>query len=88
MEYKERAKTAMKSDTHPKFIQLQRILPEISNQIRTQARVIEDNFKIVRNLLTAIDEHLEHVAKDVRDDKDNMEWLTGEYKEMCLTLEN
>src|SRR5579859_1165522 len=88
MEYKERAKTAMKSDTHPKFVQLQRILPEISNQIRTQARVIEDNFRIVRNLFAATDANLEHIAKDVRDDKDNMEWLTGEYKEMCSTLEN
>ena len=65
-EYKEKAKTAMKDDTHPKFVQLQRILPEISNQIRTQARVIKDNFKIVRNLLAATDVNLEHVVKMYR----------------------
>src|SRR5579859_3293111 len=78
----------MKNDTHLKFVQLQRLLPEISNQIRMQARVIEDNFKIVRNFLVATDANLEHVAKDVRDGKDNMQSLTGEYREMCSRLEN
>src|SRR5579859_2699078 len=87
-EYEEKAKTAMKNDTHPKFVQLQRILPEISNHIRTQVRVIEDNLQIVHNLLAATDANLEHVVKDVRDGKVNMKSLTGEYKEMCLTLEN
>ena len=88
MEYKERAKTAMENDMHPKSIQLQRIIPEISNQIRTQVRVVEDNFKVVRNLLAVTDANLKCVAKDVRDGKENTEYLTQEYKEICLTLEN
>src|SRR5271169_4914890 len=75
MEYKQRAKTAMENDMHPKSIQLQRIMPEISNQIRTQARVIEDNFKIVRNLAVT-DANLKCVVKDTQDSKENTEYLT------------
>jgi Centromere DNA-binding protein complex CBF3 subunit, domain 2/Transcriptional activator of glycolytic enzymes len=88
MEYKERAKMAMENDTHPKSIQLQKIMPEISNQIRTQARVIEDNFKIVRNLLTVTDANLKCVANDIQDGKENTENLTQGYREVCSTLEN
>ena len=88
MEYKERAKMAIENDMHPKSIQLQRIMPEISNQIRTQARVIEDNFKIVRNLLAVTDANLKCIAKDVQDGKENTEYLTQEYKEVSSTLKN
>jgi hypothetical protein len=87
-EYKERAKVAMENDTHPKSVQLQRIIPEVSNQMRTQIRVMEDNFKIMRNLFAAADTKLERVAKDAQDSKEITECITREFREMHLSLEN
>lgn len=40
----------MEEDTHPKSVQLQRLLPSIANALQTQSRVIDDSFKVMRNL--------------------------------------
>jgi hypothetical protein len=43
----------MEEDMHPKSVQLQRLLPSIANALQTQSRVIDDSFKIMRNLREA-----------------------------------
>ena len=49
-EYKQAAKLAMEDDMHPKSVQLLRLLPSIASALQTQSRVIDDSFKIMRNM--------------------------------------
>jgi len=43
----------MEEDTHPKSVQLQRLLPSIVGALQNQSRVIDDSFKIMRHLREA-----------------------------------